>query len=66
MNISMNADEFHHVAEQALNAMPENFRLAMENVVIVTADFAATETLQAMDMDSPLELLGLYEGRPAK
>ncbi len=60
----MNADEFHLVAEQALNAMPENFRLAMENVVIVTADFAPAETLQAMDMDSPFELLGLYEGRP--
>lgn len=60
----MNAEEFHTVAEQLLNAMPENFRLAMENVVIVTEDFPATETLQAMDMDSPFELLGLYEGRP--
>jgi predicted Zn-dependent protease with MMP-like domain len=60
----MNAEEFRFVAEQALNDLPENFRLAMENVVIVTEDLPATETLQEMSAQSPFELLGLYEGRP--
>jgi len=60
----MNAEQFRLVAEQALNDVPERFRLAMENVVIVTEDFPAPEILQKMDADSPFDLLGLYEGRP--
>jgi predicted Zn-dependent protease with MMP-like domain len=60
----MNAEEFRFVAEQVLNDLPENFRLAMENVVIVADDFPAAETLQEMNVHSPFELLGLYEGRP--
>ncbi len=60
----MNAEKFRLVAEQALNDLPENFRMAMENVVIVTEDFPATETLQEMNAQSPFELLGLYEGKP--
>jgi predicted Zn-dependent protease with MMP-like domain len=61
----MNAEEFRFAAEQVLNDLPENFRLAMENVVIVADDFPAAETLQEMNVQSPFELLGLYEGRPA-
>jgi predicted Zn-dependent protease with MMP-like domain len=61
---SMNVEEFRLVAEQALNDLPENFRLAMENVVIVADDFPAAETMREMNVQSPFELLGLYEGRP--
>jgi len=60
----MNAEQFRLLAEQALNDVPECFRLAMENVVIVTEDFPAPEILQEMDADSHFDLLGLYEGRP--
>jgi len=60
----MNAEEFCLVAEQALNDLPEHFRLAMENVVIVVEDFPAIEILQQMSARSSFELLGLYEGRP--
>ncbi len=62
--ISMNIEEFNTVTEQILNDLPEEFRLAMENVVIVTEDFPTTETLHEMHILSPFELLGSYEGRP--
>jgi predicted Zn-dependent protease with MMP-like domain len=60
----MNAEKFRLVAEQALNDLPESFRMAMENVVIITEDFPATEIMHEMEAQSPFELLGLYEGRP--
>jgi len=60
----MDAEQFRLTAEDALNHLPEKFRLAMENVVIVTEDFAAPAVLQQMHADSPYDLLGLYVGRP--
>lgn len=60
----MNAEEFSLVAEQLLSDLPEDFCLALENVVIVTEDFPAAETMHEMKLQSPFELLGLYEGRP--
>jgi len=47
-----------------LNALPERFRLAMENVVIVVEDRADVEVMRSMQLDSPYDLLGLYEGHP--
>lgn len=60
----MNADEFRLVAEQALNALPERFRLALENVVMVTEDFPTAEICSQMRLETPFELLGLYDGSP--
>jgi len=60
----MDAEQFRLTAEDALNHLPEKFRLAMENVVIVTEDFAQPAVLQQMHVDSPYGLLGLYVGRP--
>ncbi|MDQ6981933.1 MAG: metallopeptidase family protein [Mariprofundus sp.] len=59
----MNAEEFRLTAEKTLNSLPARFRLAMENVVIVTEAFADDDVLKEMQADSPYELLGLYEGR---
>lgn len=58
----MNAEEFRLTAEKALNSLPDKFRMAMENVVIVTEELADDHILQKMQMDSPYDLLGLYEG----
>jgi predicted Zn-dependent protease with MMP-like domain len=60
----MNAEEFSLVAEQLLSDLPEGFRLALENVVIIAEDFPAIETMHKTSAQSPFELLGLYEGRP--
>ncbi|MDQ7000361.1 MAG: metallopeptidase family protein [Mariprofundus sp.] len=58
----MNAEEFRLTAEKALNVLPDRFRLAMENVVVVTEEFADDDVLRKMHVDSPYDLLGLYEG----
>jgi len=60
----MDAEEFRQLAEQELNALPAMFRMAMENVVIVTDDFPTIGTLHDLKVDTPFDLLGLYQGWP--
>ncbi|PJA31375.1 MAG: hypothetical protein CO187_09735 [Zetaproteobacteria bacterium CG_4_9_14_3_um_filter_53_7] len=60
----MNADGFRFIAEQVFNELPDEFRSCLENVVIITDDFADADTLAAMHIDAPFDLLGLYEGVP--
>jgi len=60
----MDADTFHLTAERTFNALPVRFLKAMENVVVVTDEFADAAVLAEMGIDSPWGLLGLYEGHP--
>jgi len=60
----MDAECFRLTAEQVFNELPAEFRQLMENVVVVTDDFAADDILASMGVESPFELLGLYEGVP--
>ncbi|WP_072660174.1 metallopeptidase family protein [Mariprofundus micogutta] len=60
----MNADQFHMIAEKLFNELPAKFRRLMQNVVIVTEDFASAEVLASMQIESAYDLLGLYEGVP--
>lgn len=60
----MDDERFRHSAEAALNALPDQFLQLMENVVIVTNEFAEPSVLADLGIDSPWELLGLYEGHP--
>ena len=45
-------------------ALPEPFASHLEPVVLLIEDFADDETLQAMDIDDPFDLTGIYEGIP--
>ena len=60
----MNSEEFRLAAEEALQSLPEQFCRALENVVIVTEEFPSEEVRRDMGLESPFELLGLYEGEP--
>jgi len=60
----MDAEEFRRAAQQAMDELPILFRLAMENVVIVTEDFPTVGTLREMNAESPYDLLGLFQGWP--
>ncbi len=60
----MNSEQFRCAAEQLFNELPAEFRRLMENVVIITDDFATDEVLTSMQIESRYELLGLYEGLP--
>lgn len=50
------------LAEAALLRLPEAFRSRFGSLVILVEEFPDDETLDAMGIDSPFELLGLYQG----
>ncbi|RMG51498.1 MAG: metallopeptidase family protein [Gammaproteobacteria bacterium] len=58
------AETFRRMAEEELNRLPAMFRLAMENVAIVTDDFPTVGTLHDLKAETPYDLLGLYQGWP--
>ena len=51
------------MAGQAIwDGLPKQFRAALGNVTVHVADFADAETLKAMHISDPYDLLGLYHG----
>ena len=60
----MHEDEFQVLAEAAFAAMPAQFVEAIDNVVVLTDDYPDINVQQEMQLESPLDLLGLYQGWP--
>lgn len=52
------------IARSALDRLPEPFANSLRDVVLIVQDFADEATLEAMGIDEPFELTGLYEGVP--
>jgi predicted Zn-dependent protease with MMP-like domain len=52
------------LARAALARIPEPFQAHLADVVLIVEEFADDETLDAMGIDDPYELTGLYRGRP--
>ncbi len=55
-------DEIAAMARDALDALEEPFRTHAKAVAIKVEDFADDEMLQAMKIENPYELTGLYSG----
>jgi len=55
-------DDFAALAEAAFRRLPETFRQAAGEVVFRVEDFADEETLDALGIEDPFELTGLYQG----
>src|SRR5690349_13235929 len=55
-------DDIAAMARKALEALDEPFRTHAKTVAIKVEDFADDETLDAMKIESPYELTGLYSG----
>ena len=55
-------DAFAEMAERALDAFPSPFREFAERVSVRVSDFADKETLEALAIENPYELTGLYSG----
>jgi predicted Zn-dependent protease with MMP-like domain len=53
---------FERVAQETWDGLPKDFRDIAGNLVIRVVDFADRGTLDAMEIDSPYGLLGLYHG----
>ena len=52
------------IARATLQALPETFALHLKDIVFLIEDFADDETLDAMEIEDPFELTGIYEGIP--
>lgn len=55
-------DAFAELAEQAYGALPEPFKRYTGEIMILVADWPDPIALSELDLNSPLELLGLFEG----
>ena len=55
---------FERLARESLERLPDPFREHLSDIVIRIEEFADDETLDALDLDDPWDLTGLYHGRP--
>lgn len=58
------ADEMEAIARQAMLSLPEPFASHLGDVVLLVEDFADEATLDAMEIEDPFDLTGIYEGIP--
>ena len=52
------------IARVTLAGLPAEFRAHLGDVVLIVEDVADDETLDALGIEHPLDLSGLYHGRP--
>lgn len=60
----MTSESFELEVQRAVEAIPEELRSRIENLVFQVEDWASPEVLADMGFDSPLDLLGDYHGWP--
>ncbi len=55
-------EDFEALAEAAFAALPARFRNLSGNLIIRIEDFPDDEVIEAMELESPFDLLGLFTG----
>ena len=60
----MNRKRFARLVADALEALPEEFRVQMANVEVVIADWPTPEDLEEAGLGPEDTLFGLYQGTP--
>ena len=58
------AAEIEAIARASLKALPEPFASHLADVVLLVEEFADDATLDALGIEDPFELSGLYHGLP--
>jgi predicted Zn-dependent protease with MMP-like domain len=58
------AEEIEAIARATMEALPAPFAESLRDIVLLIEEFADDETLEAMEIDDPFELSGIYEGVP--
>ncbi|MGP1353508.1 MAG: metallopeptidase family protein [Parasphingopyxis sp.] len=58
------ADAMEAMARRSMESLPPEFREQMGNVVLRVEEYADAESLKAVGLTHPMELSGLYTGRP--
>jgi predicted Zn-dependent protease with MMP-like domain len=56
--------EFEEAVVLALRRIPKSLKKKMENIDVIVEDRASRDLLSEMGLQSPFELLGLYQGVP--
>lgn len=54
--------DFEQMAERAWRGLPESFRELAKDIVIRIEDLPTDEVLDALGIESPFDLMGLYHG----
>ena len=54
--------EFEELAVEAWERLPREFRSMCEGLAIRIEDFATDEVLKSLGIESPFDLMGLYQG----
>ena len=57
-------DDILAMADAALQALPPRLARHVKGIAILVEDMADEETLQALEIENPWELTGLYRGIP--
>ena len=57
-------EEIEALARRSLATLPEPFASHLAGVVLLIEDFADDSTLDAMEIEDPFDLTGIYEGIP--
>ncbi len=57
-------EEIDRIARSVLVRLQEQFPEHLDHIVLQVEDFADDETLDALGIDDPYELTGVYEGLP--
>ena len=60
----MTRKEFARLVDEAVAAVPANFRHEMQNLALVIEDEPSLELLAEMEIEPPDTLYGLYQGTP--
>ena len=60
--IAPSLEDIETIAAEALSTIPAEFRQHVGNVRIQVDDFPDDEVEKSMELDSPFDLLGLYQG----
>ena len=55
-------DDIEEMAREAFNGLPEDFRSLTGNVVFMVQEFPDDEVVEDMELESPFEILGLFQG----
>jgi len=62
--MKLSQKEFEELVVLALKKLPKFFKKKMKNVDVVVEDRASRDLLSDVGLQSPFELLGLYQGIP--
>ncbi|HEX8388011.1 MAG TPA: metallopeptidase family protein [Sphingomonas sp.] len=58
------AEAIERIARDAIAKLPARFRAHLDDIVLIVEELADDETLDALGIEHPLDLTGLYDGRP--